>query len=155
MKKLIFLAIVSLFAMTTVSAQDRGQWAVTPQIGVYTNMGNGDGVFAFTASARYGILENLRVQPGLAIFFEDGCSVDISADLQRLWIDTRVFSVYSALGLSANDIFGWSCGINLGGGVDLHLTRNWDLTANMKWMIQTASNHPNPLAFNIGASFKF
>lgn len=34
----------------------------------------------------------------------------------------------SAGGLSANDIGGWSCGINLGGGADFSVARNWDLS---------------------------
>ena len=48
-----------------------------------------------------------------------------------------------------------SCGINLGGGADFSVARNWDLSAGFKWMIQTAEYHKNPILINIGATYKF
>lgn len=50
MKKMFFAAIVALFAVTTVSAQTPGNWAVGPKIGVYTNTGADGAIFGIGAS---------------------------------------------------------------------------------------------------------
>ena len=68
------------------------------------------------------------------------CSVDISADVQYLFNIAPDWHIYPQAGLSANDIGGWSCGINLGGGADFSVARNWDLSAGFKWMIQTTDS---------------
>ena len=39
MKKIFLTVIVVLLAVTTVSAQYKGDWGVGPKIGVYTNAG--------------------------------------------------------------------------------------------------------------------
>ena len=52
--------------------------------------------------------------------------------------------------------------INLGGGADFSITRNWDVSAGFKWMIQTAKDYipgfvkrKNPIVINIGATYRF
>ena len=69
--------------------------------------------------------------------------------------------IYPLAGISANDIGDWSCGINLGGGADFSITRNWDVSAGFKWMIQTAKDYVpgfvkrrNPIVINIGATYR-
>ena len=84
-----------------------------------------------------------------------GCSVDINADVQYLFRVADAWSVYPLAGVSVNDIGGWSCGINVGGGADFSVAENWDITAGIKWMIQTAKFHPNPIIISVGATYKF
>ena len=35
------------------------------------------------------------------------------------------------------------------------VARNWDITAGLKWIIQTAQYHKNPILINVGACYKF
>ena len=137
MKKMFFAAIVALFAVTTVSAQTPGNWAVGPKIGIYTNAGAEGAIFGIGATGFYSFTDNWRVAPSIVALCKTGCSVDISADVQYLFNIAPDWHIYPQAGLSANDLFGWSCGINLGGGADFSVARNWDLSAGFKWMIQT------------------
>ena len=137
MKKMFFAAIVALFAVTTVSAQTPGNWAVGPKIGVYTNTGADGAIFGIGASGRYSFTDNWRMESGIMAICKKFCSVDISADVQYLFNIAPDWHIYPQAGLSANDIGGWSCGINLGGGADFSVARNLDLSAGFKWMIQT------------------
>ncbi|MBE6181958.1 MAG: porin family protein [Rikenellaceae bacterium] len=152
MKKIIFTMIVALFAMTTVSAQEVGNWAVGPKIGIYTNTST---IFSIGAIGRYSFTDNWRVEPGIAVLCKKGCSVDINADVQYLFQVADAWNVYPLAGVSVNDIGGWSCGINLGGGADFSVADRWDITAGIKWMIQTAKHHPNPIIISLGATYKF
>lgn len=152
MKKIIFTMIVALFAMTTVSAQEVGNWAVGPKIGIYTNTST---IFSIGAIGRYSFTDNWRVEPGIAVLCKKGCSVDINADVQYLFQVADAWNVYPLAGVSVNDIGGWSCGINLGGGADFSVADRWDITAGIKWMIQTAKLHPNPIIISLGATYKF
>ena len=140
MKKMFFAAIVALFAVTTVSAQTPGNWAVGPKIGVYTNTGADGAIFGIGASGRYSFTDNWRMESGIMAICKKFCSVDISADVQYLFNIAPDWHIYPQAGLSANDIGGWSCGINLGGGADFSVARNWDLSAGFKWMIQTTDS---------------
>lgn len=162
MKKMFFAAIVALFAVTTVSAQTPGNWAVGPKIGIYTNAGAEGAIFGIGATGFYSFTDNWRVAPSIVALCKTGCSVDISADVQYLFNIAPDWHIYPQAGLSANDLFGWSCGINLGGGADFSVARNWDLSAGFKWMIQTAKDYipgyvkpRNPIVINIGATYKF
>ena len=75
--------------------------------------------------------------------------------MQYLFPLTKGWKIYPQAGLSANDLGGWSCGIDLGAGTEFNLTRHWDLNAGFKWMIQTAAYHKNPIVISIGAAYKF
>ena len=126
MKKIFLTVIVVLLAVTTVSAQYKGDWGVGPKIGVYTNAGADGAIFGIGAAGQYD------------------------------------WHIYPLAGISANDIGDWSCGINLGGGADFSITRNWDVSAGFKWMIQTAKDYipgfvkrKNPIVINIGATYRF
>lgn len=155
MKKILLTSVIALFALVTASAQDRGNWGVAPQIGIYTNTGAQGAIFGIGAAARYSITDNWRVQPSITALCKRGCSVDISADAQYLFPVADGWKIYPQAGISANDIGGWSAGINLGGGADFEVADNWDLSAGFKWMIQTAKWHKNPIIINIGATYKF
>ena len=85
MKKMFFAAIVALFAVTTVSAQTPGNWAVGPKIGIYTNAGAEGAIFGIGATGFYSFTDNWRVAPSIVALCKTGCSVDISADVQYLF----------------------------------------------------------------------
>lgn len=155
MKKILFTALIALFAITAASAQDKGNWAVGPKIGLYTNTGGDGVVFGIGALGRYSFTDEWRVEPAITALCRKGCSVDINADVQYLFHVADQWNVYPLAGISANDIGGWSCGINLGAGTDFSIAHNWDLTAGIKWMIQTAAWHKNPVIITLGASYKF
>ena len=154
MKKILLAAVVALFA-TAAWAQTPGNWAVGPQIGVYANTGAPGAVLGIGAVGRYSFTDNGRIQPSLMGICKAGCSIDLSADVQYLCDVAPDWKVYPLAGLSANDIGGWSCGIHLGGGADFSVARNWDITAGLKWIIQTAQYHKNPILINVGACYKF
>lgn len=162
MKKIFLTVIVVLLAVTTVSAQHKGDWGVGPKIGVYTNAGADGAIFGIGAAGQYSITDNWRVAPSILALCKTDCSVDISADVQYLFNIAPDWHIYPLAGISANDIGDWSCGINLGGGADFSITRNWDVSAGFKWMIQTAKDYVpgfvkrrNPIVINIGATYRF
>ena len=111
--------------------------------------------FGIGAIGRYSITDKWRVEPGITALCEKGCSVDINADLQYQFRIARVWSIYPAVGVSGNDIGGWSFGVNIGAGTDFTITRRWDVSAGFKWMLQTAEHHKNPLVITIGTTYKF
>lgn len=155
MKKILLSVVIAWFAIGAAMAQDQGKWAVGPRMGIYTHAGTEGAIFGIGAIGRYSISDKWRVEPGITALCEKGCSVDINADMQYLFRIARVWSIYPAVGLSANDIGDWSCGINIGAGTDFTLGRHWDVSAGFKWMIQTAEHHKNPLVITIGAAYKF
>lgn len=155
MKKILLTAIIALFAFTAVSAQNKGNWGVGPKIGIYTNTGADGAIFGLGATGRYSFTDHWRVEPGITALFKSGCSVDINCDVHYLFDVADKWNVYPLAGLSANDIGGWSAGINLGGGADFSVARNWDISAGLKWMIQTAKHHKNPIVISIGSTYKF
>ena len=155
MKKILLTAIVAWFAIGAAAAQDRGNWAVGPRMSIYTHAGTEGAIFGIGAIGRYSISNHFRVEPALTALCEKGCSIDANADLQYQFRLARVWSIYPAVGLSANDIGGWSCGVNVGAGTDFTLGRHWDVSAGVKWMIQTADYHKDPLVITVGAAYKF
>ena len=77
MKKIFLTVIVVLLAVTTVSAQYKGDWGVGPKIGVYTNAGADGAIFGIGAAGQYSITDNWRVAPSILALCKTGCSVDI------------------------------------------------------------------------------
>ena len=155
MKKFLFAALAAIFVAGAASAQERGRWALGPQIGIYTHTGFDGAVFGVGALSRYSFTDNWRIQPAVTVLCEKNCSVDISADVQYLFHVAPVWKVYPQVGLSANDLGDWSCGIDLGVGTDFSVARNWDISAGFKWMVQTRKNWKNPIVINVGATYRF
>ena len=91
----------------------------------------------------------------MTALFKSGTSVDISADLHYVFDMTNEWKVYPLAGISANDIGSWSMGINFGAGTDYQIAENWDLTAGIKWMVQTAKWHKNPIIISFGGNYRF
>ena len=139
MKKILLTAIVALFAVTAASAQDKGNWALGPRMNIYTN--------SFT--------DNWRIAPSLTALLHSGCSIDISVDAQYVFHLGEGWSVYPAVGFTANDIGKWAAGLNIGGGFDFEVARNWDLSAGLKWQPMFDDWRKNPVVISIGAAYKF
>ena len=138
MKKILLTAIVALFAVTAASAQDKGNWALGPRMNIYTN--TGDAVVGLGAFGRYSFTD---------------CSIDISVDAQYVFHLGEGWSVYPAVGFTANDIGKWAAGLNIGGGFDFEVARNWDLSAGLKWQPMFDDWRKNPVVISIGAAYKF
>lgn len=156
MKKILLAAIIACFAIGAVSAQEQGDWAVGPRMGIYTHTGAEGAIFGIGAFGRYSLTNKWRVEPAITALCEKGCSIDANVDIHyRLIRVARVWSIYPAVGVSANDIGGWSFGVNVGAGTDFSLGKHWDVSAGFKWMIQTAEYHKNPLVVTIGVGYKF
>jgi len=105
MKKILLTAIVALFAVTAASAQDKGNWALGPRMNIYTN--TGDAVVGLGAFGRYSFTDNWRIEPSLTALLHSGCSIDISVDAQYVFHLGEGWSVYPAVGFTANDIGKW------------------------------------------------
>ena len=155
MKKILLTAIIACFGFGVASAQDPGQWAVGPRLNIYTNAGAQGALLGIGAVGRYSFNEHWRVEPAITALCHRGCSFDFNADVHYRFDLTQEWAVYPAVGLSANDIGSWSCGINIGAGTDLVVTDRWDVTAGVKWMLQTADFHRNPIVVTVGAVYKF
>ena len=155
MKKLLLTFFVACFAIGAASAQERGNWAVGPRVSFYTHAGTEGAMLGIGAIGRYSLTHHWRIEPGITALCERYCSIDANVDMQYLFHLLPVWTFYPAVGLSANDIGTWSCGVNLGAGTDFSLAKHWDLSAGVKWMLQTADHHKNPLVITIGAAYKF
>lgn len=153
MKKILLTAIVALFAFSAASAQDKGNWAVGPRMNIYTN--TGDAVIGLGAYGRYSFSDNWRIEPSFIALLHKGCSIDISCDAQYVFHLSDAWSVYPAAGLTANDIGKWAVGLNIGGGFDYSIARDWDLSAGLKWQPMFDDDRSNPVVISIGAAYKF
>ena len=140
MKKILLTAIVALFAVTAASAQDKGNWALGPRMNIYTN--TGDAVVGLGAFGRYSFTDNWRIEPSLMALLHSGCSIDISVDAQYVFHLGEGWSVYP------------QC-LNIGGGFDFEVARNWDLSAGPKWQPMFDDWRKNPVVISIGAAYKF
>lgn len=153
MKKIILTAIVALFIGTAASAQEPGKWSLGPRMNLYTNAG--DAIVGLGAYARYSFTDNWRIEPSLMALLHKGCSIDISVDAQYLFHVGDWWSVYPAVGFTANDMGKWAAGLNIGGGFDFKVARNWDVSAGLKWQPMFDKYRSNPVVISVGASFRF
>ena len=154
MKKIILTTIIALSSLFSLSAQEVGEFSVLPKANVYTNTGGG-AIFGLGVAGRYAFSDNIRVEPALTALFKTGASIDVSADMHYIFDMTSEWKVYPLVGISANDIGSWSMGINFGVGTDYRIAERWDLTAGLKWMVQTAKWHKNPIIISFGGNYRF
>ncbi len=152
MKKFLISALVALCAVTAASAQDSGNWAVGPRMNIYTNTST---IVGLTAFGRYSFTDNWRIEPSITALLHKGCTIDLSVDAQYVFHVAPSWKVYPAVGITANDIGRWAAGLNIGGGFDFSLTRDWDLSAGLKWQPMFDDWRSNPVVISIGASYKF
>jgi len=112
-------------------------------------------VVGLGAFGRYSFTDNWRIEPSLTALLHSGCSIDISVDAQYVFHLGEGWSVYPAVGFTANDIGKWAAGLNIGGGFDFEVARNWDLSAGLKWQPMFDDWRKNPVVISIGAAYKF
>lgn len=153
MKKVLLIALVALFTVTAASAQDKGKWALGPRMNVYTNAGAT--IVGLGAVGRYSFSENWRIEPSVMALLHSGCSLDISCDAQYVFHLSKDWKAYPSVGLTANEIGKWAVGMNIGGGVDYRISRDWDLTAGLKWQPMFSDWRKNPVVIQLGAMFHF
>lgn len=153
MKKILLSAIAALCVATAASAQDAGNWAVGPRMNIYTN--TGDGVVGLGAFARYSFTDNWRIEPSMIALLHNHCSIDLNFDVQYVFDLGSGWKIYPAAGLTANDIDEWAAGLNLGGGFDYKVARDWDITAGLKWQPMFNDHRNNPVTISIGAAYRF
>ncbi len=155
MKKILFSAVIALFAISAASAQELTKWGVGPKIGVYTNTGGDGAIFGIGAMGRYSFAENWRVEPSIMALCRKGCSVEIAADVHYLFRLTDGWNIFPAVGIGVTDMGVFAFGMDLGVGTDFRLSNRWDLTAGVKWMPVFKKIRKNPIAFSIGGVYKF
>jgi len=155
MKKILFSAVIALFAISAASAQEQTKWGVGPKIAVYTNTGFDGAIFGVGAVGRYSFADHWRVEPTIMALCRKGCSVEVAADIHYLFRLTDGWKIYPAVGLGVTDMGPYAFGMDLGVGTDFRLSRRWDLTAGVKWMPVFKKERKNPIAFSIGGVYKF
>lgn len=154
MKKIILMLAAALCITSVASAQDKGDWAIVPRMNIYTAW-DSPSVFGIGAAGRYSILDQLRLEPALTILCHAHCSIDMNCDVQYLFPIADSWNLYPLAGISINDFGDWSAGINLGAGFDVKVADRWDVTAGLKYMIETHKDFDNPLVLTIGGSYRF
>ncbi|MBP3482099.1 MAG: outer membrane beta-barrel protein [Alistipes sp.] len=154
MKKTLFLSIFLLAAVSGLSAQEKGRWALGPMVNVYANTGVG-GVVGIGPVMRYNLLDGLRIEPSVMILTAKGSSVDVACNLHYAFEVARNWYLYPIAGISFNDLYKFAFGFNLGGGFDYSIAYHWDLTLNVKWLGQCASSRRNPIVSTVGLFYKF
>ncbi len=151
----IFLAIIAvcaLFTVSTASAQEQGEIKAGAKMAVYSGW---NGTFGIGAYARYGLTDDLRLEPSLLYLCRKGMSVDFSIDAQYAFDISDSFEAYPAVGIALNDPAKFGLGINFGGGASYKLSDVVDIDFGVKWVLQTQSYISNPLVFSLGGSYKF
>ena len=151
MKKLLILA-VAVLCTVAASAQDAGRGAVGPRMSIYTNTST---VVGLGAVGRYSFTDHWRIEPSLMGLLHDHCSIELSCNAQYVFHMGGGWSLYPEAGLVANDIGRWAAGLNLGGGFDVQIAPNWDLSAGLKWQPMFDDARKNPVVISVGAFFKF
>lgn len=105
--------------------------------------------------ARYSFTDNWRIEPSLMALLHNGCSIDMSCDVQYVFHITGEWDLYPAVGVTANDIGEWAAGLNIGGGFNYAVARDWDISAGLKWQPMFDDWRKNPVVISIGASYRF
>ncbi len=154
MKKFLMILAALVVTFTAASAQEAGRWALGPRMNIYTNSGDG-AVAGLGIFARYGITDRWRIEPAATILFHSHSSVDIQCDAHYLFNVARKWRLYPLAGLAVSDMGDFAFGLNVGGGVDFAVARDWDLTAAVKWMPLFDSSRKNLIAISLGACYKF
>lgn len=148
-------------SISVASAQEAGQWALGPRMGIYTNSGEG-AILGLGVYARYNLTDAWRLEPAVTVLFHSNCSVDINLDAHYLFEVARGWYLYPVLGVTVSDMVDewgwesqWAFGMNVGAGVDFRVARHWDLTAGVKWMPVFDADRRNPIVINLGAAYRF
>ena len=155
MKKLLMTIFATAAMVFAASAQDAGDWTIAPKVNLYMNTGT-DLVFGVGTGMRYSITDDFRIEPSAIFMIDRNSSIEFSCDLHYIFtIVDNAWNIYPLVGLVANNIMGWSSGVNLGAGFDFVLSRDWDLTVQAKYQPMFNKFRKNPVALTLGASYRF
>ena len=162
MKKIFLTVIVVLLAVTTVSAQYKGDWGVGPKIGVYTNAGADGAIFGIGAAGQYSITDNWRVAPSILAL----CKPGLLGGYQRrrtIPVQHRPRLAYLSAGRYQRQRHRRLV-VRYQPQQRKELLDHPQLGrfGRFKWMIQTAKDYVpgfvkrrNPIVINIGATYRF
>ena len=155
MKKALLTILATAAVVFGASAQRAGDWTIAPKVNLYMHTGT-DLVLGLGTGMRYNITDDFRIEPSALFMLDSHSSIEFSCDLHYIFtIVDNAWNVYPLVGLVANDIVGWSSGVNLGAGFDFQLSRDWDLTVQAKWQPMFNQWRKNPVALTLGASYRF
>ena len=155
MKKVLLSIFATAAMVFAASAQEAGQWTIAPKVNLYMHTGT-ELVLGVGTGMRYNITDDFRIEPSAVFMLDDKSTLEFSCDLHYVFtIVDNAWYVYPLVGLVANDIVGWSSGVNLGGGFDFMLSRSWDLSVQAKWQPMFNQWRKNPVALTLGASYRF
>ena len=155
MKKALLTVLATAAVVFAASAQRAGDWTIAPKVNLYMHTGT-DLVFGVGTGMRYNITDDFRIEPSAIFMLDKNSSIEFSCDLHYIFtIVDNAWNIYPLVGLVANDIVGWSSGVNLGAGFDFQLSRDWDLTVQAKWQPMFSEYRKNPVALTLGASYRF
>ncbi len=157
MNKKILLSVATLIAATlatvnSANAQGAQEFVVGPKVSIYARWQGLAGVGAF---ARYGLTDNIRVEPAFVILCRKGAAVDISADVHYAFNLSDDFEIYPIAGLSFNKAYVASLGLNLGAGASYSISNRVSVHTDLKYMFESASRSRNPIIFSFGTGYRF
>lgn len=157
MKRFCLIVAALIVAATTLTtnkaeAQNAHEWVAGPKVSIYARWNAVAGVGAY---ARYGITNNLRVEPAFVVLCKKGYAVDLSADLQYAIYLPSNFEVYPMVGMSYNHTSKSSLGVNLGAGTSYSISNRVSVNTSIKYMLQTAAYVRNPIIFSFGMGYRF
>ena len=155
MKKILLSILATAAMVFAASAQEAGQWTIAPKVNLYMNTGTSM-VLGVGTGMRYNITDDFRIEPSALFMLDNNSSIEFSCDLHYVFtIVDNAWYVYPLVGLVANNIVGWSSGVNLGAGFDFMLSSDWDLSVQAKWQPMFSPWRKNPVALTLGASYRF
>lgn len=159
MKKLLVLASMMLIGAGTTFAQ-KGQHAIGGNIAYGSEIESlGIGV-----KYQYNITDQFRLEPSTTYFFgsNNWSMLDVNCNLHYLFPIAPSVTLYPLGGLTFTnwsvDLDGGSLnkdkfGVNLGGGAEFALNRDWALNMELKYQILGDSF--DQAVFNVGVVYKF
>ncbi len=154
MKKIFLSILMSCALIFGASAQGFGRWSIGPRMNIYANTGD-RAIIGLGAYARLPLGSMLRLEPAITALFDEGSSIDAQVDLHFPIHLSGRWGVYPLVGVTVNDIGKWAVGMNVGGGVDFEIAKQWDLSASVKWMPIFDGDRRNPVVISIGGAYRF
>lgn len=155
MKKILMTIFATAAMVFAASAQEAGDWTIAPKVNLYMHTGT-DLVFGVGTGMRYSITDDFRIEPSAIFMIDKNSSMEFSCDLHYIFtLVDNAWNIYPLVGLVANNITGWSSGVNVGAGFDFVLSRDWDLTVQAKWQPMFSEFRKNAVALTLGASYRF
>src|SRR5690606_16297649 len=150
-KKIIAALSIVTFSYLSVNAQE------STRIGGFLAFGSEIETIGFGANAEFPIMENLTISPGFIFYLpKDEVYVkmtifELNANANYYFINDDTFGIYGLAGLNYTNVkvrvedFGFGLGdtssnegkfgLNLGGGANFNLGKNWMPFAELKYVL--------------------